>query len=122
METILLAEDDDSVRELLVATLRGYGYSVLEAADAKAALAIAAESSNPIDRVITDIIMPGMTGLELSERLSTSRPETAVLLISGYADDLIPPGTLRRGVSFLSKPLTPDVLARKVRQLLDDRG
>jgi PAS domain S-box-containing protein len=122
METILLAEDDDSVRELLVATLRGYGYSVLEAADAKAALAIAAESPNSIDMVITDIIMPGMTGLELSERLSTSRPETAVLLISGYADDLIPPGTLRRGVSFLSKPLTPDVLARKVRQLLDDRG
>jgi FixJ family two-component response regulator len=63
--------------------------------------------------------MPGMTGLELVERLTGSRPETAVLLISGYADDLIPPGTLRPGVSFLSKPFTPDLLADQVRQLLD---
>jgi PAS domain S-box-containing protein len=120
-ETILLAEDDEGVRELVVATLRGYGYTVLEAADANAALTIAGGSSRPIDMLITDVILPGMTGLELSERLTASRPETVVLLISGYTDDLIPPGTLRPGVSFMPKPFLPDLLASKVRQLLDDR-
>jgi len=121
-ETILLVEDDETVRELLVTSLCSYGYSVLEAAEASAALTIAAEPARSIDIVITDVIMPGMTGPELSERLIASNPETVVLLISGYADELIPPGTLRPGVSFLSKPFTPDLLARKVRQLLDERS
>jgi PAS domain S-box-containing protein len=118
-ETILLVEDEENVRELVSATLRGYGYHVLEAAEADAALTLASASSRRIDILITDVVMPGMTGLELVERLTGSRPETAVLLISGYADDLIPPGTLGPGVSFLSKPFTPDLLAHKVRQLLD---
>ena len=119
-ETILLVEDDASVREILLATLRGSGYRVLEAEDAEAALKTAAGSSRSIDLLVTDVIMPGMTGLELSERLCASRPEAAVLLISGYADDLIPPAALRPGVSFLAKPFTPDLLAHKVRQLLDE--
>jgi PAS domain S-box-containing protein len=119
-ETILVVEDEDSVRQIASATLCRYGYSVLEASDGTAALSLVGESPDRIDLLITDVIMPGMTGLALFERLAVLHPETKVLLISGYADDLIPPGTLRPGVSFLAKPFTPDLLSRKVRQLLDE--
>jgi PAS domain S-box-containing protein len=121
-ETILLVEDDPKLRVLAVRVLKKCGYEVLVAACGDEALAIAANKETLIDAVVTDVVMPGMNGRELVERLVEARPGLPCLLMSGYADDEI----LRRGVSqgdteFLQKPFTPEQLARKVRAVLDSR-
>jgi two-component system cell cycle sensor histidine kinase/response regulator CckA len=121
-ETILLVEDDPKLRVLAVRLLKKFGYEVLVAACGDEALAIAADPHTLIDAVVTDVVMPGMNGRELVEKLLESRPGLPCLLMSGYADDEI----LRRGVSqgdteFLQKPFTPEQLARKVRGVLDSR-
>ncbi len=119
-ETILLVEDEDSVRKLAATALRQYGYKVLEARGGGEALLIAESHGGPISLVVSDVVMPQMNGRELVERVQSTRPETKVLYMSGYTEDDV----LRRGVSeeraaFLAKPFGPDDLARKVREVLD---
>jgi CheY-like chemotaxis protein len=119
-ESILLVEDDANLRALVARVLNGLGYTVHVASSGIEALAIAVDSSIPLDAVITDVVMPGINGRELVEKLIASRPGMGSLLMSGYTDDDV----LRRGVlhgqtAFLQKPFTPDQLARKVRAVLD---
>jgi len=118
-ETILLVEDEDSVRQLVRETLEARGYHVLEAANANAALTLAASHVDSIHLVITDVVMPGLSGHEFIERLLPTRPDAKVLYLSGYAQDAfaIPlPADAQK--AFLQKPFTLQSLARKVREVL----
>lgn len=120
-ETLLIVEDDDSVRALTRTVLRGHSYDVIEAVDADDALRWVEENDKPIHLLVTDVIMPGMSGRELAERLTVLRPELKVLYVSGYTDDaVVRHGLLEAEVSFLQKPFTPSGLARKVREILDN--
>jgi CheY-like chemotaxis protein len=119
-ETILLAEDDDALRSLGARVLGAFGYNVLVARTGSDALRIVAEHVGPIDLVATDVVMPEMSGGQLVERVLKARPGIRVLFMSGYTDDEV----MRRGVidgqtAFLQKPFTPDMLAHKVRAVLD---
>jgi CheY-like chemotaxis protein len=120
-ETLLLVEDEAVVRELAARVLRGYGYTVLEAAHGAEALALSGGSDREIALMITDLVMPGgMNGRELAEQLSLSRPQMRVLYISGYADgSQLPANRDGAGHGFLPKPFAPEVLAQRVRELLD---
>jgi CheY-like chemotaxis protein len=119
-ETLLLAEDEDEVRALARDALAMIGYTVLEAPDGAAALRIAQREAGHIHLLLTDVVMPGMNGREVAECLRTSHPEARVLYMSGYTDDTISHhGVLSPGTVLLSKPFTPDGLARKVRDALD---
>jgi CheY-like chemotaxis protein len=122
-ETILLVEDDEVVRELISTVLNNEGYRLLEAASGVAALSICAHYEERIHLLLTDVIMPEMNGRDLANRLTAVRPEVKVLYMSGYTDDVIAHhGVLDEGTEFIQKPFTPDVLARKVREVLDDPG
>jgi two-component system, cell cycle sensor histidine kinase and response regulator CckA len=119
-ETVLIAEDEDGVRELLRKVLSDHGHAVLEARHGRDALLVAERYERPIDLVIADVVMPELGGGELVERLLTRRPNVKVLYISGYTNDEV----VRRGVSrtdahFLQKPFTAQELMRKVRKVLD---
>ena len=119
-ETVLIAEDDRGVRDLLRLALSRFGYHTLVAASGEEALAIAAAHQGPLPILVTDVVMPRMSGPQLRDRLLAIRPETRVLFLSGYTDDeMIKRGVLEDGVQFLQKPFPPDVLARKVREILD---
>jgi two-component system, cell cycle sensor histidine kinase and response regulator CckA len=119
-ETILLTEDDTALRVLARVALVRLGYQVLEAADADEALLLAARYSGPIHLLLTDVVMPKVSGRELAERLAAVRPDTRVLFMSGYTDDtVVRHGVLAAGIAFLQKPITPQSLARKVREVLD---
>jgi two-component system, cell cycle sensor histidine kinase and response regulator CckA len=121
-ETVLLVEDDASLRALAVRVLRNYGYEVLVASGGREALAIASETETLIDVVISDAVMPGMNGRQLVEKVLEMRPGMPSLLISGYADDdILRRGVLQGDTAFLQKPFTPEQLARKVRGVLDSR-
>jgi PAS domain S-box-containing protein len=118
-ELILLAEDDEIVRKLAGEVLRQYGYRVLEAANGGAALLICERQEEPIQLLVTDVVMPEMGGRELADRLRLLRPEMKVLFMSGYTDDaIVHQGVLDEGVNFIQKPFTPDALARKLREVL----
>jgi CheY-like chemotaxis protein len=119
-ETILVVEDQPAVRKLTADILKRYGYDVLEVANGAEALLLSERFHSPIHVMVTDVIMPGMTGRELASRLATLRPDMKVLFISGYAGDIIThQGVLDSDVAFLSKPFAPDALAGKLRELLD---
>jgi two-component system, cell cycle sensor histidine kinase and response regulator CckA len=119
-ETVLLAEDDDMLRPLSKSLLERLGYTVLDAANAAEALAIAREHRGPIHLLLADVVMPGASGRQLATRLAGSRPETRALYVSGYTDDaIVQHGMLEPGLAFLQKPFTPAALARKVRETLD---
>jgi CheY-like chemotaxis protein len=119
-ETVLLVEDEPGVRQLASRILGRLGYRVLEAANGRAALDLAAAYDGPIHLVLTDAVMPEMSGPALSERLAATRPEARVLFMSGYTDDdIVRRGLLRAESDFVQKPFTPDVLARRVREVLD---
>ena len=119
-ETILLVEDEAIIRHLLREGLSQNGYNVFEAADGTQAIAICERLDRPIDLLITDVVMPLMSGPQLARRIASVRPDLPVLLISGYADQaLIHQGLREPGTAFLQKPFTPNALARRVRELLD---
>jgi two-component system, cell cycle sensor histidine kinase and response regulator CckA len=121
-ETVLLVEDEESVRQLIRETLEAKGYKVLEAKNGTQALEIAGRGKTHIDILITDVVMPGMNGREVSSRLSVTHPNTRVLYLSGYAEDAIfHEGVLDPEASFLQKPFTLQTLARKVREVLGTR-
>src|SRR5215467_5126814 len=118
-ETILLVEDEESVRQLVRDTLAAKGYQVLAAENGEAGVAAAAEHRGKIDLVITDVVMPGMGGREMVKHLILSRPETRVLFLSGYTEDaIVSDGSIEKGTAFLQKPFTLQSLSRKVREVL----
>ncbi len=118
-ETVLLVEDEESVRQLVRETLEAKGYKVLEADQGDAALQVAAAHAGTIDMLITDVVMPGMSGRELAKQLCASRPQTRVLYLSGYTEDaIVHQGVLDPGTAFLQKPFTLQMLSRKVREAL----
>jgi len=118
-ETILLVEDEESVRELVRDTLTNKGYKVMEAKNGEAGLRVSEEHPGAIDMLITDVVMPGMSGRELAKRVSAARPDVKVLFLSGYTEDaIIHEGVLEPGTAFLQKPFTLQVLSRKVREVL----
>ncbi len=119
-ETVLLVEDDEAVRALARAVLQRNGYRVLEAPGGPDAIEISERYEGPINLLVTDVVMPGMSGSELAERLTMLSPELKVLYISGYTEEAVGGGgLLRPGTAYLQKPFTPDVLAHSVRELLD---
>jgi len=117
-ETVLLVEDEDAVRALAREVLRRYGYVVLEARHGVEALRVAERHPDAIHLMVTDMVMPHMSGRDLADRLSTVRPRMKVLFISGYTDHALMHRDLTPGAAFLQKPFTPEVLARTVRSLL----
>ncbi len=122
-ETLLVVEDEPSVRHLARGVLEAQGYEVLSASNGQDALHVAREhKGSPIRLVITDVIMPLMGGKVMAEWLKTTYPDLKILFTSGYTDDAIAQhGVLEPGVAFLPKPYTPGILARRVRSMLDDQ-
>jgi signal transduction histidine kinase len=121
-ETILVVEDDSSLREVTCEFLRGSGYTILQAGSPEEALRIAEQHKGPIDFLLTDVIMPGMNGRELATRLSVSRAQIKVLYVSGYTDGVVRDGVhgvLEPGLNFLQKPYTRFQLTRRIREVLD---
>ncbi len=120
-ETVLLVEDEPTVRSLIGRVLRTHGYNVLEAGNGAEALAVLLHQSTvQIDLVLTDMVMPGMSGAALAERVQVARPNAKVVFMSGYNDPLPRPmGPDAKGAAFLQKPVLPRVLLQKVREVLD---
>jgi len=118
-ETVLLVEDDESLRPLMRRVLEKHGYAVLEARHGKDAMRVAGGHGGAVDLVITDVVMPEMGGRELAERLASARPSSKILFVSGYTDDVvIRQGILDKGRPFLQKPFTPQELLTKAREVL----
>ena len=121
-ETVLIAESDDTIRELLREALEQHGYRALAARDGREALAISKRNQGPIHLLITDLALPGMSGRDLAARHAALRRETAVLYTSGYTDEAVfRASILEPGAAFLHKPFTAEALTRTVRELLDSR-
>jgi len=119
-ETVLLAEDEEMVRTLVRTLLEWYGYTVLEAESGAAAIALAKTHQGPINLLLTDLQMAGMTGRALGENFIHLRPECRLLFMSGYTDDIIAQqGLIEKGNRFIQKPFTPTQLARAVREALE---
>ncbi len=122
-ETILLVEDDAQVRTAVLAILRHLGYRVIEAAGPGEALLACERHEGTIDLLLSDVVMPQMSGADLAKRLCPGRPTMKVLFMSGYTDEaVLRHGILEAGLSFLQKPVTPDALGRKLRELLGARA
>jgi PAS domain S-box-containing protein len=119
-ETILVVEDNDEVREVAVRILSGQGYKVLEASQGLDAFLICTEHDGPIHLLLTDVVMPKMSGRELAERLGSIRPRIKVLYMSGYTGNaIVHHGVLEKGMNYIQKPFAVEALARKVREVLD---
>ena len=118
-ETVLLVEDREDVRSMAREALESFGYKVLEAASGAQALELAGAYTGAIELLLTDVVMPGMNGRELSDRLKDLRPATKVLFMSGYTENVIVhQGVLKSGIAYIAKPMTPEALAAKVRETL----
>jgi len=118
-ETVLVVEDEGWVRELAVRVLRMLGYTVLVAANGGEAFLLAEQRQEPIHLLLTDVVMPGINGKQLADRVRPIHPETKVLFTSGYTEDvIIHHGVVDEGIHFIPKPYTPGVLARKIREVL----
>ncbi len=121
-ETVLLVEDEQNVRELVGDYLRRAGYHVLEAEDGEHAMKAAAAHHGSIQILVTDVVMPHMSGSELASKLAAVRPEMKVLFISGYTDDTVfRHGVLEGGVAYLQKPFNLNSVAQKIREVLGGR-
>jgi PAS domain S-box-containing protein len=121
-ETILLVEDDEAVRGIARLALQLHGYTVITASNGEEAVRIVREHTGPIDLLITDVVMPGMSGRQVAEAVKALRPGIGVLYVSGYTDDaVVRHGVLHAETAFLQKPFTMVALATKVRQVLDQR-
>lgn len=120
--TVLVVEDDEAVRGLMMATLEDCGYRVLAAGDGAEALAVSRGEMNRIDLLVTDVVMPGMSGGAVAEQLSAMRPEMKVLFVSGYTEDALVLEGVSKGRDFLAKPFTPYTLGEKVRSILTARA
>jgi len=119
-ETVLLAEDEEVVRRLARELLSENGYKVLEAGSGREALLLSEAHRGEVHLLLTDVVMPKMSGRELGERLRLQRPDLRILYMSGYTDDaVLRQGVLEDGIPFLQKPFTAEELARKVREVLD---
>ncbi len=119
-ETLLIVEDEEGVRKLAVRILKRQGYQVLEAEDGGKAFMLCEKYKEPVHLILTDVVMPGMSGRQLAERLKEIHPEAKVLYMSGYTDNAIAHhGILEEGIEFIQKPFTLESLARKVRRVLD---
>jgi len=119
-ETVLLVEDAAAVRSVIHEALVRQGYAVLDAPNGGEALRVAESHAGPIHLLLTDVVMPGLSGRQLSDQLTRIRPETRVLYTSGYTDDaVVRHGVLESGIAYLQKPFTVEGLARKVREVLD---
>ncbi len=119
-ETILLVEDEDLVRQVARRILEMRGYTVLEAASGQDALLVSQQTQGPIHLMLTDVVMPGMSGGDTAERLQAQRPELKVLFMSGHTENsIVHHGVLDPGVAFIQKPFRSDLLTHKVRQVLD---
>ena len=123
-ETILLVEDEPSVRNVTAALLRGQGYNVIEASNGTEAVRLATEPTGPcLHLLLTDVVMPLMGGLELAERVKDAHPEARVIYMSGYSDETMMRRNWPQGPDgFLQKPFTPGILARFVREILDGQA
>jgi CheY-like chemotaxis protein len=117
-ESVLVVEDMPEVRSLVANILEGYGYNVLTAENGETALALCASTSKPLDLILTDIIMPGMNGLELARKVKEREPRSKVLLMSGYATVPIPGESLDPDMHLMQKPFSPEALAAKVRSVI----
>jgi PAS domain S-box-containing protein len=121
-ETILLVEDEEVVRDMASEILRETGYQVLEASNGKKAIELSSRYSGEIHLMLTDVVMPQMSGRELAEQLLTKRPEMNVLFMSGYTDDaIVHHGVLDEGTAFIAKPFSPEALTHKVRETIDSK-
>jgi CheY-like chemotaxis protein len=119
-ETVLIVEGKDEVRAAMGSSLEMRGYAVLKACHGKEAVVICRRHAGPIHLLLTDIVMPQMTGPELVQRVSLVHPETKVLYLSGYTSDALNRRNMTEpSTAFLQKPFTPDALARRVRAVLD---
>jgi two-component system cell cycle sensor histidine kinase/response regulator CckA len=122
-ETVLVVEDSPNVRKLVASLLVRRGHRVLQAGSAAEALQVAAGHPGPIDLLITDVVMPGMSGRQMAAELVAARPDLAVLYMSGYAEDtIVKEGVLQPGIEFIAKPFTNDSFARKVDEVLGRRA
>jgi two-component system cell cycle sensor histidine kinase/response regulator CckA len=122
-ETILLAEDETTVRTLARMVLERYGYRVIEAHDGRKALELASSHREPIDLLVTDMVMPGLNGLKLIQEFSPLHPGAGILVMSGYNDAGLSDSEIRRrGISYIQKPFLPQLLATRVREVLDRRA
>jgi CheY-like chemotaxis protein len=122
-ETILVVEDEASVRKLAISVLERQGYAVLAAEGPRQAEAIAAEHPGPIDMLLTDVVMPGGNGSDLAARLSALRPAMKVLLMTGYAQETIADQDgLKDGIALIEKPFSPNLLLARVRMTIDAKA
>jgi two-component system, cell cycle sensor histidine kinase and response regulator CckA len=119
-ETILAVEDEESLLNLVAEILRDAGYNVIPAHGPKEAQRVLLEHRDGIHLLLTDVVMPGMSGRALADQVTRERPGIRVLYMSGYTDNaIVHHGVLDAGVTFLQKPFTPDALIKKVREVLD---
>ena len=119
-ERILIVEDEEMVRILISSSLQEYGYTLLEASHGEEAIRAANDCTEPIDIIITDVVLPRMSGPEVIRNVKEKFPDAKVLFISGYTDDtMIHHGIIGKDIYFLQKPFTAPVLIRKVREILD---
>lgn len=120
--TVLIVEDEMPLRKLICWVVAGAGYQVLEAASAEEGLILATQYGNRIDLVLTDVLMPGMSGVELMDHVRKLRPDLTIVLMSGYDRELVGQREHQRAVAFLPKPFTPEVLLSTLRAMLEERG
>jgi signal transduction histidine kinase/CheY-like chemotaxis protein len=122
IETILVVEDDEQVRTVICRTLERAGYTVLSAADPPTAMSVARQYQGSLHLLLTDVVLPGITGPVLARELSALSPTTKIMFMSGYTDNaIVHQGLLERDVAFLQKPFTPQALAAKIREVLDEK-
>lgn len=122
-ETILVVDDDESVRHVVAVSLQSFGYRVLEASSGQEALDVSRRHEGRIELLVTDVVMPGMNGLELARQIMELRPEVRVIVMSGIVDNsIILNSAINPTTPFFHKPFSLDELALKVREVLDLRG